>query len=683
MASKITVNTRRGAAKATAPIKSTISPKSRAAAYQSKSGVGPTTPENAVTYKPSQGNALSPLPLARNKEKEMKLVEYLKARLHMADSERQNRIQRCVDIDVALSGFVKLDADDNKRDRDNKKGKAPKPTKHNIPLAAAQIDEAVTFHMQVFAPEMDIFTASSTVNKQPLANGLTQEVNNQGQRAQYYRHFSRMIANALKYNFGGFTCMWEKHYGYVFTSSGAGQVNKEPGVVWEGNMLKSINAYNFFYDTNVHPVDLAMRGEFFAEAELVSGFRALKMQNDNLLFGIERCFDKEGKVKNDGEFKWYREPPAVRNYENSASSGRVNFQADLQAGAGSLKAPAAGGKIELVNFTCWIVPKEFGLSTSDELELWRVTLAQNKYICYGAKLDDTHGMLPCGLTTPLEDDLGNEQRTYAEQLTGLQHYASFLLNVDQDAARKSLYGITVYNPAVFPGLDKRQEELVGANIPMRSTNSEIDIDKVFRHYATAPNTDRNWDKMKGVVDLMQKVLPTDQLRQVADLERATLYQAAATVQASNRRNLKTARMIYDQCLMYIKLQMIYNILSNMSEIEYVDEETGEIVKISPAALVEAKLELDVGTGIKGIDKLMQLQIWERILNAIIQSQAALQEFDIVKFLTFFASMAGDKTDLAQFRRTTPPTMGPDGKPIAGPTAVPGAAGNKVGGLGAA
>jgi hypothetical protein len=108
-----------------------------------------------------------------------------------------------------------------------------------------------------------------------------------------------------------------------------------------------------------------------------------------------------------------------------------------------------------------------------------------------------------------------------------------------------------------------------------------------------------------------------------------------------------------------------------------------VVKISPAALVEAKLELDVGTGIKGIDKLMQLQIWERILNAIIQSQAALQEFDIVKFLTFFASMAGDKTDLAQFRRTTPPTMGPDGKPIAGPTAVPGAAGNKVGGLGAA
>jgi hypothetical protein len=56
MASKITVNTRKGAAKATAPIKSTMQPKSRAAAYQSKSGVGPTTPENAVTYKPSQGN---------------------------------------------------------------------------------------------------------------------------------------------------------------------------------------------------------------------------------------------------------------------------------------------------------------------------------------------------------------------------------------------------------------------------------------------------------------------------------------------------------------------------------------------------------------------------------------------------------------------------------------------------
>lgn len=625
---------------------------------------------------------LKAMPILNSLDNEKALITHIMDRMRMSVVERDRRAMRCEQIDIQLSGFINLNQADKKRDTDNKLGKPPKPVDHNLPLAQGQIDGCTTYLMSIYAPETDIFEAISSADKQQMAQALTAEVNRQGQRGQYYRNLARFCLNALKYNFGVLTCYWEKEEGIIFKANPGGIVGKEIGTMWEGNLLQAADTYNFFYDTSVEfPVDLPSKGEFFAEVERRTPFRIRKMAQDKQLFGIQRWVNQEfatqvsqGTVTGGHATTYYRPPPSVRD-NTAAVNGQQNWQSLLRAGA-DVKESSPGH--ELIRYTTWIVPKKFGLSSSIDLELWRIIVANGQYLAFAAKLEDSHGQLPVVVGCPLEDDLRNEQRTYAEQLLPLQHYASFLLNADQAATRKSIWGITVYNASAFPGVDFATTDLVGAMIPLRSSTTDVDIDKQFRHYNAAPDTSQIMQKMKSVIDLMQEILPTRQAQQVADLERATLYQAAATVQAGDRRNLKIARTISDQALVPLKFQMIYNIFAGMTAIDYVDQTTGERRPIAIAELVAANIQFDIATGLKGLDRLMQIQIMKDVLNACIQSPQVLQEIDIVKFLNYFSTLAGDRTDLTQFRRVAAPApVGTQTPPNAQGAPVPAGGGRGV------
>lgn len=593
-------------------------------------------------------NDTQAIPLLKSPDREKALVEYCLERVKMSDEERKRRAARAQSIDVQISGYIQHGRESKKRAQDNAAGKKPKPADMSLPLAGAQIDECVTYMMSVYAPEMDFFEAVAPADKQVMAQAVVGELNKQSQKGQYYRHFTRMCTAAIRYNFGGLICNWEKMTGVVFKGQPGGVAEKKVDTVWEGNVLKAIDVYNFGYDTSVHPVDLAAEGEFFWECERITPFRARRMAQAGMLFGINRyvheIFAANPGAQMDGK-SFYLQPPSVRDESAINGEGQTNWISILRASDVRESTPG----LELLHFVAWLCPKNFGLSDSAEMECWRIVIANGKYLTFAMKLDTTHGMLPVAIACPLEDDLKNEQRTHAEMLIPLQQFASFLMNSHQEAHRKSIYGITVYNAQAFPGLNADMTDMASAMIPMQSSASGLDIDKVFRHHSTAPNTDKNVVDIGNIIQLMQKILPTDMLQQVADLERATVYQAAATVQAGNRRQLKIARMISDQCINIIKFQMIYNLYSNMQSISYVDP-NGQRTSIQVGDLVEAEIEYEIGTGLKGIDRLITVQIIRDVINGVIQSQQAIAEFDIVSLLNYFATLAGDKTDLRQFRR---------------------------------
>lgn len=593
------------------------------------------------------------LPFLRKKNaagqwQETALVAHIIDRMRLADIERRLRVERCTQIDVQLSGVVKLDKEDAKRDRDNKAGKKPKPIAHNLPLAYAQIDDCVTYMMSVFAPEMNIFIASSTADKQNVAEGLTKEISKQGAKLQYYRQIAMLCLKAIKYNFGGVSVNWEEQKGTVFKADGgvSGQLTKAEGILWRGNVLKAVDVYNFLYDTAVHPVDLPLRGEYFAEVEIVTPFRVKRMGQQDILFGVDRFISDVAPLSGQDTSTFYISPPVVREpVFTSDTTGTTNWQMVLSPGG---PAQASQPGIELIWFTTWITPDDYGISGSKELELWRFGVANGKFITSAVKIEDSHGQLPCAISTPIEDDLRNDQRTYAEQLLPLQHFASFLLNTHVDATRKAIYGITVFDANLFPGIDLSTEDLIGERIPMKSSSTGVDIDKAFRHYNAAPNTDGNVEMVSRIVELMQTILPTNMLRQVADLERATEYQAAATVQAGSRRNLKIARLINDQCLSVVKFQMMYNIFAKLTVIEYVDNQ-GKSAQITPQQLLEAEIEFDIGTGLKGIDRLMQISIFKEIMGYLFQIKDVGAQVDLLGLLSYTAEIAGFQTDLSRFR----------------------------------
>ncbi len=582
-----------------------------------------------------------------NKANHEKLLKHVIERLDFGNEVRDEFVLRLQTIDREFSGFVKLSEADKKRERDNLAGKAPKPTDVNLQLAATHIEEAVTFLMSVFAPDSGMFEATARQDKQSVANAFAAVLNRQSSRGRFYREYVKAFANMLKYNLGGWFTYWEKVQGNQLTNTIDGQPNLSRKIIWQGNRIKSIDMYNVIWDIAVHPVDLPYLGEFVAFVEMVREFRVKKMAEDGELFEVHR-FTGEN-MATDNTNRYYKSKPQIRNELGLAGGGGETDWVNVLTQGGSREVTSGH---ELVTYYGWLNPREFGLSNDDELQIWRIVVVNQQFIAQTEYMNNAHGMLPVAFASPREDDLGFGQKSYGEMLIPLQRYASFKLNVDQQSQRKSLHGITVFD-ANTVALDNIDESEVAGRIRANPTSQDVDLRKKIMQLRDAPDTTGTMRDIASIVDLMQKLLPTDMLRQVADLQRATTYQAAAVVQSANRRNYNIARLINDHAMHTMKFQLMYNLFQYQEPMEMLADD-GTVIEVTPSEFRDAGIEYAVGEGLKGIDRLLIADVMKEILTSVLQSQQAAAEIDVVKLLDYYSSLLGDKTDISSFRRQVQP-----------------------------
>lgn len=584
-----------------------------------------------------------PINNAANNEK---LCKHIRERLDFANEQRANQINRYAAIDTEISGFIVQDRKDQQRERDNRMGRGPKPTLTNLELVKTQLDEAVTYLMGVFAPDSGLFEAIASDEKQAIAKAFALKLNMDGDRKQYYRHYAKAFLDMLKYNFGGWLVTWEQQRGTKLQPS-TDRTNieiKKNQVVWEGNRIQSIDPYNALWDKSIMACDIAEYGEFFALVDVHRNFRVKKMEADGEIFGIDRFI----KTSSGMQLKYYQKKPTLRldiNVDQRVGRSETDWVSWFSAG-GTNEVQSG---IETVHYFGWLNPTDFGLSDSDTLEIWCITMMANHYVVSANKMENAHGLLPFAVATPNDDGLDTQTRSYGETLIPLQRFASHLFNVHVESSRKSLYGITFYDPTVIPFNEYPDD--VAAKIPIKPKGYGKPLKEHVYQVFDAPNTDKTIEHFKGVLEVMQKVLPTDILKQVASLERATSYQAAATVQGGNRRCQKLAKMIEDMAMKKVRFMVMYNIFEKQTTIKMMGPD-GSDQDINPIDFVDANIEFVVSDGLKGIDKLQIIEGYKEILNVMIQNRDAMQEYDIVEFLNYISSLLGDRTDLTQFKQKT-------------------------------
>lgn len=583
-----------------------------------------------------------------NEKNHAALLDHVKQRLLYSKPQHDLLINRFMHIDREIEGFLQLDDDDKKRERDNKLGKGLKPTDVKLSLVQQQLDDAVTYLMSVFAPDSGIFTAIAKPDVQIVANAFAQKLNEDGDVVEYYSNFAEGFVDMLKYNLGGWVVEWVEKMGPKITNAPGGQAQVANAPVFAGSTIESVDPYNLYFDPSCHPTELADKGEYFALIDVVRKFRIERMAENEEIFDIDRFVNK-GEIT---PFFWRRKPD-TRTDSTGSSATTPDWVKYMTADIASDDVTKA---FEIVNYYGWVCPAAFGLSSSTQSEVWRITVINHQWIVRTEKIETPHGKLPIALGMPIKDKLGMQKKSHAEQLIPLQNFSSFLLNAHQRATRKALYGVTLYNPNVIPFQDKAHDDMESAKIPIKPTGMGTDFD-LRRHFANmvdAPATENTLGDIGKINDLMQKFLPTDFQKQVADLDRATQYQAAATVQGGNRRNLKMAKLLEDQAMKKVRFMLMYNFIARGTEpIEVTDPTSGQMTQIQPAQFRDTKIEFAMAEGLKGIDKMTIIQNYKDLLGMVVQSQQALQQFDFIKFISYIGDLMGDKTDINQYRITNP------------------------------
>ncbi len=586
---------------------------------------------------------------------ETALIKHITDRMNMSDAVRKIELQKYTHIDRELNGWLKRDAEDQKRAIDNRKGHGIKPTDAKLPLTWAQLDEAVTYLVTVLAPDEAMYTAQGPVDKQDVAKGFSVLMNKHAEQFGHFRHYAKFVFNCLRYNIGLFDVEWCEIVGNTIGNSQAAQQPEVTrGIVSTGNKITALDMYNTLYDVTVDPVDLTRQGEWYAKVAMRAPFRWRKMQADGEIFGVERFIDKIGQRH------YFENKPEIR-CDAATGISQTDWHSILSAGE---VTGEVGRGLEECVYTGWIIPAEFGLSSSKVYELWRFMTADKSHAVSATHLSNAHGLLPINVAMPIDDEFLWASVSYAERLMPYQSFASFQMNVHQRASRKRLYGLTVYDKKTIPLLDSDDTDLAGGKIPASNMAEDVDLRKKIVQFTDGPDTSRTMDDVERMDGLMQKVMPTDILKQVAGLERATQYQAAATVQGGNRRNLKIAKTINSQAMDSGRHMQMFNILQFQAQMEILGPE-GKTIQINPAELRGAGLEFAIADGLKGLDRLSLIIHMKEVLNAVLQSQQAAAQFDVVGIINHWTSLLGDHTDFKQFKITSPiDQLPPDQKDMA-------------------
>jgi len=597
-----------------------------------------------------------------NAKRHEDVLKYIKDRLDYGKEQRDVFADRFSAIDKMYHGHRTLSDDDKKRMRETVEGLASKPVAHNVPYAAAHIDDVVTNLLVMFYETIGLYQAVAEKEFANVARAFTETMN---KHAADFGHVSQLVLflqHAIKYDWGGLAIDWIEEIAAKPEVGVAGGVDFKDQVIRKGNRLTVLDPYNTLVDPSVPLIEVPTRGEFFATVDIINLFQIHRMLN------AEEIIDKDDFVEEEkfGDICYHRNKPTIDNvaFANDGNNEH-SWDEDLaDANPNSMNQVGHKRKVEKIDYIGWLPNRLMSLVASKEnkhaLSMWQVTIIGGEHIVAMKRLDYQHGMLPCCFAKPMFDVKGLRTRSQFEMIAPLQTQANFEMDVAVESKRAALYdhifvdGRAVGKRTPEQIAKERVSILDGHYLKDKSITSAM-------HVVQHKPLDGTQEAVSYLNDVMNLIIPTGRVEQVADLQRATSYQAAAVVQGTNKRQYKQAVVIRDQALRICSQQMYYNILQFESSIEVLTD-SGERIEAKASEFIDAGIQYKIGEGLKGLDRLRVESFWKEIMNAVIQNAQALQRIDIIKLMNHVSDIAGDGQDISQFEIESPiDTLDPDSK----------------------
>lgn len=621
----------------------------------------------------------------RNDKNHNKLLEYLKSRLALDDTNRSSRVAKYSQIDRDVAAWIKLDDEDQKRKAKHERDGSPQPTAISLPLTWVHIDDMMTYYAQTFAPNRGMFYHTADPENTDIAQQLVALMNNHAIYGSYYRHLLRTIYAILKYNCGGVITNWSNDYGPKLEVDAAGNPTVGVEKIFSGNKMTAIDMYNIFYDPSVESTNLHKDGEWFALAEMKSHYWLKNKCLEEVYFNCESLLEEGAQ---NFSCQYYKDPPVEANiadsYSRTEGGGSFNWFSYLQGGDSVL----INNAFELVTMYIRINPNDFGLiqGTAEQkrarnrYEIWRFTIVNGENIVQAQHMPNLHNYLPAFFGVLNDDFMRDSAKSSAEILNPLQQFSSFLLNTHVKGSRKNLYGKTFYDPSRIDMKAVPAGE-VAADIPIKPQGFGQDIRTMIFHDNNIVDTKQTLQDLQGMIGLIDQFFPTQSLpSQIAGIDRAIDSQVAAVQQGSNRRQHKGARLIDDTMMRPMRFSLYYNIVQFQEDgADIPDYFTGKSTKVDLASLRQGSIIELIGQGLKAIDRQQVAGLLQQIIFALIQAPQAAQGIDILQLMDFWTSMLDIDTNMKQFaippaQQAVPPggaAVGPDGNPIQ-PATNPGA-----------
>lgn len=387
------------------------------------------------------------------------LLEFHRYTLRAIDKQYNFREQMRL-IDRAYLREKDLSLEQIRAKRANQTGNTDRIQNITVPVIKPQVDAAVDYQAAVFLTDYPLFGVVSDPANIDAAKSFQAVIEENSVRKGWSRELLLFFNRMFRYNIAALECTWSKEVTAAVETDvtyKGGKEGKPNQIIWQGNVLKSWDMYNTYWDTRCLPYEIPTKGEFCGTTELMSK-TALKtfisQLETKLLANIIPAFQSPtllGAASGEAYSYYLPELNPDAFVDNIDRLGE-----NWDAYCGFVK-PVYNGKQEIYYRNLYevtteyvrIMPAEFGLQVPapNTPQIWKLIWVNHQVLIFAERQTNAHEKIPVFFAQPSEDGLGYQSKSLAKDAEPFQDVASALMNSILAARRRAISDRVLYDPS--------------------------------------------------------------------------------------------------------------------------------------------------------------------------------------------------------------------------------------------
>ena len=326
-----------------------------------------------------------------------------------------------------------------------------------VPVIRPHIDAAVNYQAAVFLQDYPIFGVIASPQYINEAKQFQAVIEENSVRAGWGRELLLFLRRAFRYNLAPLEVVWDKiataaiETDTALASTGQGRPKQ---IIWQGNVMKSWDLYNTYFDHRCLPYEIPSKGEFVGHTELMSRTALTTFISrldlvGKLIDNIPKAFNssKEG-APNYTYYMPQLNPDCgfiLKDREGEDWDGWVGLRPRSMGGVEVNYKNVYEVSTEYVR----IMPADFGIKAPSPKtpQVWKIIWVNHSVPIYIERQTNAHEKLPVLFAQPYEDGLGYQTKSLAKDAQPFQDVASGLMNSVMAGRRRAATDRVLYDPS--------------------------------------------------------------------------------------------------------------------------------------------------------------------------------------------------------------------------------------------
>jgi len=327
---------------------------------------------------------------------------------------------------------------------------------------------------------------------------------------------------------------------------------------------------------------------------------------------------------------------------------------NLWAGLESDRTPRIDYKdsYELTTVYCKVLPGEFSLTVPNKNtpQIYKLVIVNHEWIIYAELQTNAHGLIPIFIGQPLEDGLGYQTKSLAQNGIPFQELTTAYMNSIIASRRRAISDRVIFDPSRISNAAINSAN-PSAKIPVRPAAYGRNVSESV--YAFPYKEDQAANSMQQIQALLQmsnQLVGQNQVSQGQFVKgNKVRSEVDEVLRNANGRDHMSSILLETQVFTPVKEVLKLNTLQFQGGATIYNREKKQTVEIDPVQLRKAVLEFKVSDGLIPAEKLIGGETFSTAMQVFGSSPQIAAAYNVGPYFSYMMKTQG--ANIADFEKS--------------------------------